>query len=161
MRLKQHTWNATFDERLASYTGSASGGTTGTWSRPLGQRGHGAPVAAALTRAGHQVLAARRAGQAVGDGRPLNAAQEKEVCPLIANQLPDQLQLSFALWLRKAAAPQQATRYSLKLPVRTSARYEAGWGPLMNYFLPGLKLKAKQPEKSAWKKRGEPARRRA
>ena len=32
------------------------------------------------------------------------------------------------------------------------------WGLLMNFFLPGLKLKEKWPEKSAWKKRYEPAR---
>jgi len=38
------------------------------------------------------------------------------------------------------------------------ALYEAAWGPLMNFFLPGLKLQSKWREKSAWKKRYEPAR---
>lgn len=38
------------------------------------------------------------------------------------------------------------------------ALYEEVWGPLMNCFLPSLKLKAKWREKSAWKKRYEPAR---
>ena len=38
------------------------------------------------------------------------------------------------------------------------ALYEEVWGPLMNCFLPSLKLKEKWREKSAWKKRYEPAR---
>ena len=38
------------------------------------------------------------------------------------------------------------------------ALYPEAWGPLMNFFLPGLKLKTKWREKSAWKKRYEPAR---
>lgn len=38
------------------------------------------------------------------------------------------------------------------------ALFEEAWGPLMNFFLPGLKLKSKWREKSAWKKRYEPAR---
>jgi hypothetical protein len=36
--------------------------------------------------------------------------------------------------------------------------YQEAWGPLMNFFLPGLKLKRKWRERSAWKKRYEPAR---
>jgi hypothetical protein len=39
-----------------------------------------------------------------------------------------------------------------------SALYEEVWGPLMNCFLPSLKLREKWREKSAWKKRYEPAR---
>jgi hypothetical protein len=39
-----------------------------------------------------------------------------------------------------------------------SGLYRDVWGPLMNFFLPGLKLKEKWREKSAWKKRYEPAR---
>jgi len=39
-----------------------------------------------------------------------------------------------------------------------NALYQAAWGPLMNFFLPGLKLERKWRERSAWKKRDEPAR---
>jgi hypothetical protein len=38
------------------------------------------------------------------------------------------------------------------------ALYEEVWGPLMNCFLPSVKRKEKWREKSAWKKRYEPAR---
>ncbi len=38
------------------------------------------------------------------------------------------------------------------------ALYAEAGGPLMNFFLPGLKLQRKGREKSAWKKRYEPAR---
>jgi hypothetical protein len=39
-----------------------------------------------------------------------------------------------------------------------NALYQEAWGPLMNFFLPGLKRKTKWRERSAWKKRYEPAR---
>jgi hypothetical protein len=39
-----------------------------------------------------------------------------------------------------------------------NALYQEAWGPLMNFFLPGLKLERKWRERSAWKKRYEPAR---
>jgi transposase len=67
-------------------------------------------------------------GRAVGDGRTLNAAQEKEVRRLIAHRLPDQLQLPFALWTRKAVAQLLATRFGLQLPVRTMGEYLKRWG---------------------------------
>ena len=47
-------------------------------------------------------------------------------------------------------------RAELGAPI--GARYQEVWGPLLNFFLPGLKLKAKWREKSPWKKRHEPAR---
>lgn len=67
-------------------------------------------------------------GRTVGEGRTLSAAQEREVRALIVNQLPDQLQLPFALWTRKAVAQLLATRYGLKLPVRTLGEYLKRWG---------------------------------
>ena len=67
-------------------------------------------------------------GRAVGEGRTLNAAQEKEVRALIADKLPDQLQLPFALWTRKAVAQLLETRFGLKLPVRTMGEYLKRWG---------------------------------
>jgi len=67
-------------------------------------------------------------GRTVGDGRTLSAAQEKEVRKLIANKLPDQLQLPFALWTRKAVAQLLESKYGLKLPVRTMGEYLKRWG---------------------------------
>ena len=67
-------------------------------------------------------------GRTVGDGRTLSAAQEKEVRKLIADKLPDQLQLPFALWTRKAVAQLLETRFGLRLPVRTMGEYLKRWG---------------------------------
>ncbi len=58
--------------------------------------------------------------------------------------------------------PRQLLGYS-RLEVETlvapiCALYQEAWWPLMNFFLPGLKLKTKWREKSDWKKRYEPAR---
>lgn len=67
-------------------------------------------------------------GRAVGAGRRLNATQEKAIRQLIADQMPDQLRLPFALWTRKAVAQLLAERFDLKLPVRTMGEYLKRWG---------------------------------
>ena len=67
-------------------------------------------------------------GRAAGAGRRLNAAQEKEIRQLIADHMPDQLRLPFALWTRKAVAQLLADRFDLKLPVRTMGEYLKRWG---------------------------------
>jgi hypothetical protein len=60
------------------------------------------------------------------------------------------------MWPRQLLGYGRLEREELVAPV--SALYRDVWGPLMNFFLPGLKLKEKWREKSAWKKRYEPAR---
>ena len=64
-------------------------------------------------------------GRAVGDGRTLTPAQEKELRKLITDKLPDQLKLPFALWNRRAVTQLIQSRYGLKLPVRTMGEYLA------------------------------------
>ena len=83
-------------------------------------------------------------GRAVGEGRTLTVEQEKEVRKLIADRLPDQLQLPFALWTRKAVAQLLETRSGLKLPVRTMGQYLKRWG-----FTP------QKPVKKAYEQRPE------
>ena len=60
------------------------------------------------------------------------------------------------MWPRQLLGYGRLEREEWVEPV--SALYRDVWGPLMNFFLPGLKLKEKWREKSAWKKRYEPAR---
>lgn len=67
-------------------------------------------------------------GRAVGEGRTLNPGQEKEVRTLIADKMPDQLKLPFALWTRKAVAQLLEMRFGLRLPVRTMGEYLKRWG---------------------------------
>jgi hypothetical protein len=47
------------------------------------------------------------------------AAQEKQVRGLIANKLPGQLKLSFALQTRTAVAELLEQQFGLKMPLRT------------------------------------------
>ena len=77
---------------------------------------------------GTQSLLRDERGRELGDGRTLSAAQEKEVRKLIANRLPDQLHLPFALWTRRAVVELLEARLSLKLPVRTMGEYLKRWG---------------------------------
>lgn len=67
-------------------------------------------------------------GRREGEGRTLTAAREQEVRKLIADKLPDQLKLPFALWTRRAVAELIEQRYALKLPVRTMGEYLRRWG---------------------------------
>ena len=60
------------------------------------------------------------------------------------------------MWPRQLLGYDRLGRAELVEPI--NALYREAWGPLMNFFLPGLKLKAKWRERSAWKKRYEPAR---
>lgn len=60
------------------------------------------------------------------------------------------------MWPRQLLGYGRLEQEELVEPV--SQLYEKIWGPLMNFFLPSLKLKEKWREKSAWKKRYEPAR---
>ena len=66
-------------------------------------------------------------GRALGEGRTLTAAQEKELRKLITDKMPDQLKLPFALWTRRAVAELLEQRYGLKLPVRTMGEYLKRW----------------------------------
>jgi len=60
------------------------------------------------------------------------------------------------MWPRQLLGYGRLEQEELVEPV--SLLYQNIWGPLMNFFLPSLKLKEKWREKSAWKKRYEPAR---
>ncbi len=60
------------------------------------------------------------------------------------------------MWPRQLLGYGRLEREDLVAPI--SALYAQVWGPLMNFFLPGLKLKQKWRDKSQWKKRYEPAR---
>lgn len=67
-------------------------------------------------------------GRVQGEGRTLDAVQEKTIQKLIADKLPDQLKLPFALWTRAAVAQLIETRFGLKLPIRTMGEYLKRWG---------------------------------
>jgi hypothetical protein len=60
------------------------------------------------------------------------------------------------MWPRQLLGYGRLEREELVEPI--GALYAEVWGPLMNFFLPALKLKRKWRERSAWKKRYEPAR---
>jgi hypothetical protein len=60
------------------------------------------------------------------------------------------------MWPRQLLGYSRLERPEWVEPI--NALYQEVWGPLMNFFLPGLKLKSKWRERSAWKKRYEPAR---
>ena len=79
---------------------------------------------------GIEALLRDERGRQHGEGRKLTVAQEKQVRGLIADKLPEQLKLSFALWTRKAVAELLEQQFGLKLPVRTMGLYLRRWGLL-------------------------------
>lgn len=77
---------------------------------------------------GTEALLRDERGRQLGDGRKLTAAQEKQVREIIADKLPEQLKLAFALWTRRAVAELLKQRFGLNLPVRTMGLYLKRWG---------------------------------
>ena len=77
---------------------------------------------------GTEALLRDERGRQQGEGRKLTDAQEKEIVRLIADKLPEQLKLPFALWTRRAVAGLLEERFGLKLPVRTMGLYLKRWG---------------------------------
>lgn len=59
------------------------------------------------------------------------------------------------MWPRQLLGYGRLERAELVEPI--NELYQAAWGPLMNFFLPSLKLKDKWRERSHWRKRYEPA----
>jgi len=67
-------------------------------------------------------------GRKLGERRTLSAPQERQVQKLIAEKMPDQLKLPFALWTRRAVAQLIEERFGITLPVRTMGEYLKRWG---------------------------------
>jgi hypothetical protein len=59
------------------------------------------------------------------------------------------------MWPRQLLGYGRLERAELVGPI--NELYQKAWGPLMNFFLPSLKLKSKWRERSHWRKRYEPA----
>jgi len=79
-------------------------------------------------RHGRAALLADERGRPIGSGRTLKEEQEAHVRKCIADKMPDQLKLPFALWSRKAVVELIARLYGIKLSVRTMGKYLKRWG---------------------------------
>jgi transposase len=77
---------------------------------------------------GWQAVAVKARGRSVGDGRTLNAEQEKAIRAMICDRTPDQLKLPYALWTRSAVGDLIHQQVGIKLPVRTVGHYLKRWG---------------------------------
>ena len=75
---------------------------------------------AAYGRIGHALFEPGKRGRRVGAQRRLTADQERDVCRLITERLPDRLKPSFALWTRSAVSDLIERRYRVLLPARIS-----------------------------------------
>lgn len=77
---------------------------------------------------GWKAVAVKPRGRSVGDGRTLNAEQEKAIRAMICDRTPDQLKLPYALWTRSAVGDVIHQQLGIKLPVRTVGHYLKRWG---------------------------------
>jgi len=82
----------------------------------------------AYRRVGEQLFAIGKRGRQKGTQRRLTAEQERTVQRMIADKMPDQLKLPFALWTRAAVSELIEQKYGVKLPVRTMGEYLYRWG---------------------------------
>lgn len=77
---------------------------------------------------GWRVVPVRRSGRPQGSGMILTEAQQKQTQRLIADKMPDQLKLPYALWSRKAVALLIKEQFGVVLPERTMTDYLRRWG---------------------------------
>ncbi|HEV2855184.1 MAG TPA: IS630 family transposase [Thermoanaerobaculia bacterium] len=77
---------------------------------------------------GWKAVAIKARGRSVGDGRTLNAEQEKTIRAMVCDRTPDQLKLPYALWTRSAVGELIHQQLGIKLPVRTVGHYLKRWG---------------------------------
>lgn len=77
---------------------------------------------------GTRALKARKRGRKKGDGKKLGMKQEEKLRTSIANKNPDQLELPFVLWERKAVQALCERRFAIKVPLSTIGLYLKNWG---------------------------------
>ena len=78
-------------------------------------------------KGGKRALQVNSPGVKTGQGRSLNAQQEREIQRLIINKTPDQLKLRFVLWNRKAIKELIQHQYGLNIAIRTIGDYLQRW----------------------------------
>jgi len=67
-------------------------------------------------------------GRSKGEGRVLNAAQEKTIQRLICEQRPDQFKMDFRLWSRAAVMQLIEQECGVELQLRSVGKYLTRWG---------------------------------
>jgi len=95
-------------------------------------------------REGEGILAGKRIGHFLGQGRSLTPEQEASIRKKIIDKCPDQLKLDFALWTRGAVKELILKELEIELAVRTVGSYLHRWG-----FTP------QKPAKVAFERRPE------
>ena len=79
-------------------------------------------------REGEKILAGKRIGHVVGQGRHLSPVQEDSIRKKIIDKCPDQLKLDFALWTRGAVQQLILQELKINMPIRTVGSYLHRWG---------------------------------
>ena len=67
-------------------------------------------------------------GKTPGIYRRLNPEQERQLQKMVADKMPDQLKLPFALWTRQAIKEVIEREYGVKIALRTMSDYLKRWG---------------------------------
>jgi transposase len=75
-----------------------------------------------------RTVVVRRGGRPKASGRALTLQQERQVQDWVCRRCPDQLQLPFALWTRKAIQMLVAQKCGVRLSIRGVGEYLARWG---------------------------------
>lgn len=93
---------------------------------------------------GQKGLVDKKRGVKSEDKKLLSIKQEKEIQKTIIEKMPDQLQLPFALWTRKAVKDLIEREYGIKIAINTTGDYLRSWG-----FSP------QRPKKKAYEQKSE------
>lgn len=92
---------------------------------------------------GRKALTSARRGRKTGEKRHLSVQQESQLRRWIIDSTPDQLQLPFMLWERRAVQELIEQRLGLVMPRRTVGEYLARWG--FSCQRPAVRFDEQQP----------------
>jgi len=82
----------------------------------------------AFEKGGIKAIKPKKRGRKNGEGKILNAEQEREIRKIIIDKTPEQVKLSFMLWTRQAISDLIYDMYGIRLQLRCITNYLERWG---------------------------------
>lgn len=85
-------------------------------------------ISVAYKAKGSACIKEKKRGRKVGEKRQLSLEQEKEIRQILIDKNPEQMKLSFMLWMRAAVCQLIKDKYGITITLRNMSEYLKRWG---------------------------------
>lgn len=89
---------------------------------------HVSTIWTSYKRGGEEAIAPKQRGRRQGECTVLSPEQAQEICRIMTEHTPDELELKHALWTRQAVQDLVKLHYGITMPLRTLTDYLRRWG---------------------------------